>query len=164
MSRVLRMTGGDADTAARMIMRMDKTIASNSDAARKAKATLVAYGVTVTDSTGKLLPLNQQLENLAKGYRKALEDGEGQAFVMNTLGNRGAALAKVLLNYAEAKEKAASVEGIGLSPAEMHEAAMQLKVVELQLGQLKLASGAALAPLTTELLSGVLPQLSSTAH
>lgn len=164
MSRVLRMTGGDADTAARMIMRMDKTIASNSDAARKAKATLAAYGVTVTDSAGKLLPLNQQLENLAKGYRKALEDGEGQAFVMNTLGNRGAALAKVLLNYAEAKEKAASVEGIGLSPAEMHEASMQLKVVELQLGQLKLASGAALAPLTTELLSGVLPQLSSTAH
>ena len=164
MSRVLRMTGGDADTAARMIMRMDKTIASNSDAARKAKATLAAYGVTVTDSAGKLLPLNQQLENLAKGYRKALKDGEGQAFVMNTLGNRGAALAKVLLNYAEAKEKAASVEGIGLSPAEMHEASMQLKVVELQLGQLKLASGAALAPLTTELLSGVLPQLSSTAH
>lgn len=164
MSRVLRMTGGDADTAARMIMRMDKTIASNSDAARKAKATLAAYGVTVTDSAGKLLPLNQQLENLAKGYRKALEDGEGQAFIMNTLGNRGAALAKVLLNYAEAKEKAASVEGIGLSPAEMHEASMQLKVVELQLGQLKLASGAALAPLTTELLSGVLPQLSSTAH
>lgn len=163
MNRILKITGSDADTAAKTIMRLDKALSGNSNEGKKAQETLKLFGVSLTDANGKMLPMNQQLAELAKGYRAAADAGYGQEYVMNTLGVRGLALISVLQNYNEAAEIASKVKGIGLNPEEMHKASLQLKEMELQFGQLKLASGAAITPLVMELLPQLLPYLQESA-
>lgn len=162
--KILALTGGDADTASVAIMRMDKNISGSSESAKKAKAIFEAVGVSMTDQTGKLLPVNKQLEQLAEGYRKATEAGYGQEFIMNTLGSRGMALTKTLQNFAEAKENAAKVQSNGLiDPEEMHKLDQEMKVINMQLGQLKTAGGAAFAPIAKEFLPVILTGLQYTA-
>lgn len=163
MNRILKITGSDADTAAKTIMRLDKALSGNSNEGKKAQETLKLFGVSLTDANGKMLPINQQLEELAKGYKAAADAGYGQEYVMNTLGVRGLTLISVLQNYNEAAEVASKVKGIGLNPEEMHKASLQLKEMELQFGQLKLASGAAITPLVMELLPQLLPYLQESA-
>ena len=163
MNRILKITGSDADTAAKTIMRLDKALSGNSNEGKKAQETLKLFGVSLTDTNGKMLPINQQLAELAKGYKAAADAGYGQEYVMNTLGVRGLALISVLQNYNEAAEVASKVKGIGLNPEEMHKASIQLKEMELQFGQLKLASGAAITPLVMELLPQLLPYLQESA-
>lgn len=163
MNRILKITGSDADTASKTIMRLDKALSGNSNEGKKAQETLKLFGVSLTDANGKMLPMNQQLAELAKGYRAAADAGYGQEYVMNTLGVRGLALISVLQNYNEAAEIASKVKGIGLNPEEMHKASLQLKEMELQFGQLKLASGAAITPLVMELLPQLLPYLQESA-
>lgn len=162
--KILVLTGGDADTASVAIMRMDKNISGSSESAKKAKAIFEAVGVSMTDQNGKLLPVNKQLEQLAEGYRKATEAGYGQEFIMNTLGSRGMALTKTLQNFAEAKENAAKVQSNGLiDPEEMHKLDQEMKVINMQLGQLKTAGGAAFAPIAKEFLPVILTGLQDTA-
>ncbi len=162
--KILALTGGDADTASVAIMRMDKNISGSSESAKKAKAIFEAVGVSMTDQTGKLLPVNKQLEQLAEGYRKTTEAGYGQEFIMNTLGSRGMALTKTLQNFAEAKENAAKVQSNGLiDPEEMHKLDQEMKVINMQLGQLKTAGGAAFAPIAKEFLPVILTGLQDTA-
>ena len=163
MNRILKITGSDADTAAKTIMRLDKALSGNSNEGKKAQETLKLFGISLTDANGKMLPINQQLAELAKGYKAAADAGYGQEYVMNTLGVRGLALISVLQNYNEAAEVASKVKGIGLNPEEMHKASLQLKEMELQFGQLKLASGAAITPLVMELLPQLLPYLQESA-
>ena len=160
---ILKITGSDADSSAKTIMRLDKALSGNSNEGKKAQETLKLFGVSLTDANGKMLPMNQQLAELAKGYRAAADAGYGQEYVMNTLGVRGLALISVLQNYNEAAEVASKVKGIGLNPEEMHKASLQLKEMELQFGQLKLASGAAITPLVMELLPQLLPYLQESA-
>lgn len=162
--RIMALTGGDADTASVAIMRMDKNISGSSESAKKAKAIFDSLGISMTDQNGKLLPVNKQLEQLAAGYQKATAAGYGQEFIMNTLGSRGMALTKTLQNYAEAKENAAKIQSNGLiDPEEMHKVDQEMKVINMQLGQLKTAGGAALAPIAKELLPMILAGLQDTS-
>ncbi|WP_288863308.1 phage tail tip lysozyme [uncultured Megasphaera sp.] len=115
------------------------------------------------DATGKLLPLNVQLERLAEGYKKAREAGQGQEYIMATLGVRGMALTKTLLEYDEAARRTASLKGIGIDPKAMHEASEDVKVMQMQLQQITLTAGAALSPLVASLARDLLPLLSDTA-
>lgn len=163
MSRILKLTGGDADSAAKAIMRMDKSLLDNSGAGAQSRATLAAYGVSMQDATGKLLPLNVQLEQLAAGYKKAREAGQGQEYIMATLGVRGMALIKTLLEYDEAARRTAGIKGIGIDPKAMHEASEDVKVMQMQLQQITLTAGAALSPLVASLARDLLPLLSDTA-
>ncbi|WP_296822609.1 hypothetical protein [uncultured Megasphaera sp.] len=163
MNRILKLTGGDAETAAKAILRLDKSLSSSSTEGQRAQAALSAYGVSLTDANGRLLPLNDQLANLSKGYQEAVQNGEGQAFLLYTLGARGMALTKTLLQYNEAAENAAKIKGIGLNPDEMHQANQSIKVMQMQLGQLELAAGSAFSPLVEEILPELLPYLQDTA-
>ena len=76
------MTGGDVETAAKSIMRLDKNLANNTAEGQKAAAILSQMGLSLTDSTGKMKPMNEQLAVLAKGYKAANEAGQGQEFLM----------------------------------------------------------------------------------
>lgn len=144
-------------------MRLDKSLQGSSDESERAKRVMDIFGVSVTDASGKLLPINQQLENLAVGYRNAQAAGEAQEFIMNTLGTRGMALIPTLQKYTEAKKLASEIKGIGIDPDEMKKMSLELKEMELQFGQLQLVSGSALAPLAKELLPEIIPLLKSSA-
>lgn len=143
-SRILKITGGDAGTTAKAMMRLDKSYSDDSESGKKCKAILDAVGVSLTDQSGKLLPVTQQLGNLSEGYKKAQAAGMGQEFIMNTLGARGMTLITTLERYNEAKESASKVQGIGLNPEEMHKMSVEMKELEMQAGQLKIAAGSIL--------------------
>lgn len=163
-SKIMKITGGDVDATAKTIMRLDKSLQGSSDESERAKRVMDIFGVSVTDASGKLLPINQQLENLAVGYRNAQAAGEAQEFIMNTLGTRGMALIPTLQKYTEAKKLASEIKGIGIDPDEMKKMSLELKEMELQFGQLQLVSGSALAPLAKELLPEIIPLLKSSAE
>lgn len=163
LSGILKMTGGDVETAAKSIMRLDKNLANNTVEGKKAAAVLSQMGLSLTDSTGKMKPMNEQLETLAKGYRAANEAGQGQEFLMATLGTRGLALTKTLLNYEEAAQRVSKIQGIGLDSKEAHDIYMDIQEINLQLGKLGTIAGVALGPLAKELLPQIMEGLSWTA-
>ncbi|WP_443874325.1 transglycosylase SLT domain-containing protein [Megasphaera elsdenii] len=155
MNAVMKLTGGDVDTAAAAMMRFDKTLSSSGSAGDKARSIMQQLGISMTDSSGRLKPLNEQLGELAKGYEKAKAAGQGQEFLMNTLGVRGLALTKTLDNYTEAAERASKIKGVGLNPAEMHKAYIDMQEVNMQFGKLGVVAGSALAPLVSQILPSV---------
>lgn len=162
-SRILKMTGEDASTCGSAFMRLDKTLLSDSEAGEKARAVLDAVGVSLQDGTGKLLPLNEQLKNLSEGYKKASDAGYGQEFILTTLGARGMSLTKTLLNYTEAAENASRIKSIGIDTEEMHRISQEMKVLEMQAGQLKNVGGAVFAPIAADVFPPILEGLAKTA-
>ena len=162
-SKILKFTGADVDTASTAFMKLDKTLSSGGESGEKVKAMLNAVGVSLTDSNGKLLPLNEQLAQLATGYQRAAQAGYSQEFIMDTLGARGLSLVNTLREYSEAKNKASKIQGIGLNIEQMHQISDEMELVQAQLGQLGLASGAALAPIAQEFLPPILSGLAETA-
>ena len=163
LSRVLKLTGGDVDSFSTAIMRLDKTLFSDSEAGEKARSTLNLFGVSLTDASGKILPLNEQLENLAKGYKLAKDAGVQQEFLMTTLGTRGLALAQTLEQYTEAAETAARVKSIGLDAKEMHELALNMKVMQMEATQVQLAFTSALAPIAESVFPVIIDGLTESA-
>ncbi|CQR73300.1 hypothetical protein SOV_50830 [Sporomusa ovata DSM 2662] len=164
LNRILKLTGSDTQTFSTAMLRLDKAYTASGDAGDKCRAVLEATGVSLTDSTGKLLPLNQQLENLSKGYTLAAASGQQEEFIMNTLGARGMALVGTLKNLAEAKEDAAKVTGAGLDPQQMHNLKRELDVISLQSTQVGLALTGALAPIASELFPPIMSGLKNTAE
>lgn len=162
-SRTVAIAGGDIQTASAAIMKLDKTLANGGDSAEKASIMLQAVGVSLTDSTGKLIPVNEQVQALADGYKKAAAAGYQQEFLLNTLGSKGLALADVLREYNEAKEQAAKVSGIGLDPEEMDKISKEMAALKMQASSIGLATGAALAPIVEAYLPYIMTGLSSTA-
>ena len=162
-SRTVAIAGGDIQTASTALMKLDKTLTGGGTAAEKAQIMLQAVGVSLQDSNGKLLPVNQQLEALADGYQKAAKAGYQQEFIMNTLGAKGMALAGTLREYAEAKEQAAKISGIGLDPDEMDRLSKELTTLKMQASSIGLATGAALAPIVETYLPYIMTGLSNTA-
>jgi hypothetical protein len=163
LSRILKLTGADGDSFAGAMLRLDKNFNASGQAGEKTRATLALFGVSLTDSAGKLLPLNQQLENLSKGYKLAEANGLQQEFIMETLGVRGMALVKTLKDYGEAAEKAAQIQGIGLDPQKLHDLKLNMEVVSMQAGQIGLALAGALTPVAQELFPPIMSGLQTTA-
>lgn len=162
--RILALTGGDADAASAAIMKLDKSMAGGGASAQKTQKIFDALGISLKDQRGHLLPLNQQMEQLAEGYKKAEKAGYGQEFIMNTLGAKGLSLTQTLRDYAEAKENAAKIKSSGMIDAkQMHELDQEMKLINMQFGQLKVAGGAAVAPLAKEFLPLALEDLSKAA-
>ena len=145
------------------MMRFDKTLSSSGTAGDKARSIMQQLGISMTDSSGHLKPLNEQLGELAKGYEKAKAAGQGQEFLMNTLGVRGLALTKTLDNYTEAAERASKIKGVGLNPEEMHKAYMDMQEVSMQFSKLGVVAGSALAPLVSQILPSVQAGLAKVA-
>ena len=162
-SKIMSFTGGDVDLAAKTIMKLDKSISSSGKAGENARAKLTEWGVSLTDANGKLLPVNDQMKRLAEGYKKASEAGREQEFVMNTLGPKGMELAKTLKGYDEAAEMAAKVKTVGLDPMQMHQLALNMKLLKAEGAQLQLAFTSAFAPLVAELLPLIIPQMQNLA-
>lgn len=162
-SKILTLTGANVDVASTAIMRMDKTLTSGGKSAESMNAVFNAVGVSMTDTHGKLLPLNEQLAQLAKGYKTAEEAGRGQEYLLETLGSRGLALADTLRDYDEAAQKASKIKGVGLDPAQMHEINDELELVKMQAGQLGVAFGSVLAPIVGQYIPPLVKGLGEVA-
>lgn len=151
-SRTVQLAGGDINTAASSIMRLDKTISSTGDSSDRARGMLNAVGVSLTDANGKLLPLNDQLAALAQGYKVASAAGYQQEFLLETLGSKGAALAGVLNEYTQAAQNASAVQSVGLDIDQADKVAKQLDLLQMQAKALGITTGAVLIPIVQEFL------------
>ena len=161
--RVLSLTGADADSAAKAIARMDKSAIASGKSGDAMRATLEGWGVVVTDSEGKLLPVNEQLKNLAAGYKVAAAEGMEQEFVMATLGTKGMELAKTLQNYDEVSKEASKIKSVGMDPQQMHEMYLQMQELKMQASQFGLVFASAIAPIVAELLPPIMDAMSQLA-
>lgn len=163
LSKIMSLTGGDVGSLSTAMMRLDKSFTASSDDGEKTRQILSAVGVSLTDTAGRLLPVNEQLKYLAEGYKKATAAGYGQEFIMNTLGVRGMALVSTLEQYNEAAEAAGKVKSVGMDPKAMHELNMQLKIMQMEAGQISTAMVLGFGPVLQEFLPGIMSGLQQTA-
>ncbi len=163
LNKILKLTGSDTDSFAAAMTKLDKSYSTSGEAGDKVRGVLSTFGVSLSDSTGKLLPLNQQLAELSKGYKIAAENGLEQEYIMSTLGVKGLSLVQTLKDYNEASEMAAKSKGVGIDPKQMHELDKEMKIVSMQAGALGSAFTGALAPIAQETFPPIMEGLSSTA-
>lgn len=156
MNMVFKLAGADARAAVPAIIRLDKAIQSAGEDGNDTTRLLSAFGVVMKDSAGNLLPVNQQLTALAKGYRNAAAAGLESEFVSQLLGARGAELVPVLKDMAELQERAARIPTTGLlNPDEAHRMNMEWNEMKVSMGQLSGAVGAAFMPVVSDLMPDV---------
>lgn len=156
MNMVFKLAGADAKAAVPAIIRLDKAIQSAGEDGNDTTRLLSAFGVVMKDSAGNLLPVNQQLTALAKGYRNAAAAGLESEFVSQLLGARGAELVPVLKDMAELQERAAKIPTTGLlNPDEAHRMNMEWNEMKVSMGQLSGAIGAAFMPVVSDLMPDI---------
>ena len=156
LNRTFQLAGMDVMTVIPLIARLDKQIESAGASGNDTTAALERFGVTIQDQQGNLLPLNDQLAQLAKGYQYAVDMGQEEAYTAEVLGARGAALVPLLEQYQDLMQISANVQTTGLlNPEESHKTWLEWKQMEMELGQLKGAIGAALLPVSKELMPEV---------
>lgn len=156
MSLTFKMAGADANSAVPALIRLDKTIQSGGESGARMTAILSAYGVSLRDANGNMLPLNQQLLALAQGYRNAAAAGLENEYVTQTLGSRGAELVPVLSQMYEIQSRMANLPTTGLlDPNKAHEMMLDWREMQIEMNQVTGSLGAALLPVVQEILPKV---------
>lgn len=156
MSLTFKMAGADANSAVPALIRLDKTLQSGGESGARMTAILSAYGVSLRDANGNLLPLNQQLLALAQGYRNAAAAGLESEYVTQTLGSRGAELVPVLSQMYEIQNRMAHLPTTGLlDPDKAHEMMLSWREMQIEMNQISGSLGAALLPVVQEILPKV---------
>lgn len=156
MSLTFKMAGADANSAVPALIRLDKTLQSGGESGARMTAILSAYGVSLRDANGNLLPLNQQLLALAQGYRNAAAAGLESEYVTQTLGSRGAELVPVLSQMYEIQSRMAHLPTTGLlDPDKAHEMMLSWREMQIEMNQISGSLGAALLPVVQEILPKV---------
>lgn len=157
LSRVFSLAGTSIDGVIPLFARLDKQVAAAGEDGNNMTEALTRFGITLTNETGQLLPLNEQLAQLAQGYKNAAAAGEEEAFTAEVLGARGAALIPVLEQYDDLMEISAHVKTTGLlNPEEAHQTYLKWREMEMEAGQLRLALGSALLPVAEDLMPSVI--------
>lgn len=156
MSLTFKMAGADANSAVPALIRLDKTLQSGGESGARMTDILSAYGVSLRDANGNLLPLNQQLLALAQGYRNAAAAGIESEYVTQTLGSRGAELVPVLSQMYEIQSRMAHLPTTGLlDPDKAHEMMLSWREMQIEMNQISGSLGAALLPVVQEILPKV---------
>ena len=153
LNRVFQLADTDIKSVIPLIARLDKQVSVAGNSGNDTTRALSRFGIALKDQQGNLLPLNEQLAQLAKGYKTASEAGMEEAYTAEVLGARGAALIPILEQYDELMTISSRVKTTGLlDPEQAHETYLKWRAMEMEAGQLKLALGAALLPVAEELM------------
>ena len=157
LSRMFSLTGTDIHAITPLFARLDKQIETAGEKGNATTDAMARFGITLQDEAGNLLPINEQLAQLAKGYQQAAASGQEEAYTAEVLGGRGAALIPVLEQYDDLMEISSHVKTTGLlNPEEAHQAYLKWREMEMEAGQLKLALGSALLPVAEDLMPDVI--------
>lgn len=158
-SRIFKLAGADVSTATAAFLRLDKQVLNAGANGNETTNMLKSFGVQLKNNQGGLLSYDKQLSNLAAGYKRAAQEGQAEAFVAQTLGARGQELIPILEQYNELKSDASKVQTTGMiDPQAAHESARELRVMEMELSQLKGTASAALLPVAKELMPDIVDQ------
>lgn len=153
MNAMFKLAGTDAMEATPALTRLDRAILTAGANGNDTTKALQRFGVSLTDSRGRLLPMNEQLQALARGYQRASESGQEEAFAAEVLGRNGQALIPVLADMDDLLEATADIQTTGLlNPDDCHALTVTWKKMQVETGQLKLALGAALIPVAQDIM------------
>ncbi len=156
MKKVFALAGADVGTAVPAIIRLDKAIMSAGADGNDTTRMLDRFGVKLTDAQGNLLPVTQQLQKLAEGYKLAAFNGQETEYATQLLGARGAELIPVLANMTELLSRAASIPSTGLLDVKQSkELIMTEREMSMAMGQLKGVMGALFMPVVTTGVEGL---------
>ena len=156
MNMVFKLAGADVNAAVPAIIRLDKAVQSAGEDGNDTTKLLSAFGVSLKDAAGNLLPVNQQLTALAQGYKNAAAAGLESEFVSQILGARGAELVPVLKEMTELQERAAKIPTTGLlNPDKAHQMNLEWNEMKVSMGQLTGAIGAAFMPIVADMMPEV---------
>lgn len=156
MKKVFALAGADVGTAVPAIIRLDKAIMSAGADGNDTTRMLDRFGVKLTDAQGNLLPVTQQLQKLAEGYKLAAFNGQETEYATQLLGARGAELIPVLANMTELLSRAASIPSTGLLDVnQSKELIMTEREMSMAMGQLKGVMGAIFMPVVTTGVEGL---------
>lgn len=157
--KVVVNSGGDVEQTIKQLAKLQHNVDSMSKATEGTRQMLDLLGVSFRDADGKLLPYEQRLTNLADGYKKAKEAGEGETFILETLGAKGVTLIPVLEKVNRTKEQLAKVTSVNLDTDRLEALKREMEVLDIQSAQLKLAFGQAFLPVAEEIVPKVLNEL-----
>lgn len=153
LTKVFKLSGVDINSVVPLFARLDKQALATGKSENTMAQAMREFGFSLTDNGGNLLSYEQQLEQLSKGYMKAVQSGKEAEFVANVLGGRGAALVPLLQDYATNMEIISRVKTTGLlNPKEAHELYIEWQAMQMQAGQLTGAIGQALLPVAHDLM------------
>lgn len=168
LNRLFSISGVNIQGIIPYFSQLDKQILASGNDTNATSAALQRFGVSLTDSSGNLLPLNKQLDQLAQGYQRATEAGKAEEFQAQILGRRGAELVPLLANYNDNMKIAASVKTTGLlNVEEAHQLSLEWRAMKAESSQLSMAFGAAMMPIAKELMPEIndgMKQLVSYIH
>lgn len=156
MKIIFDMGGVDVQSIIERLATLDKGVISAGAAGNETTRAMQKFGISLQDASGNLLPMNQQLDQLALGYRNAAENGRVEAYIAEVLGSEGAKLIPILEQYEELSTAAARIQTTGLlNPKEAHDLFVEWRILTAEAGQLKGAVGAALMPVAKEIMPGL---------
>lgn len=156
LSKLFSVSGTNIQGVIPFFSQLDKSVLSSKNGMNSTTLALMKFGVSLKDSSGNLLPINKQLDNLAAGYKKAADAGKEEEFTAEVLGRRGAELVPLLEDYADNLQVANSIEATGLlNPEEAHKLSLEWKVMKAEAGQLELAFGSAMIPIARDVMPEV---------
>lgn len=156
LNKLFSISGTNIQAVIPFFSQLDKSVLDSSKGLNSTTMALMKFGINLKDSSGNLLPVNEQLNQLAKGYQKAAEAGKEEEFQAQVLGRRGAELIPLLEDYNENMQIASSIKATGLlDPKEAHELSLEWRKMKGEAGQLQMAFGAALMPIAKELMPEV---------
>lgn len=156
LNKLFSISGTNIQAVIPFFSQLDKSVLDSSKGLNSTTMALMKFGINLKDSSGNLLPMNEQLDQLAKGYQKAAEAGQEEEFQSQVLGRRGAELIPLLEDYNENMKIASSIKATGLlDPKEAHELSLEWRKMKAEAGQLQLAFGSALMPIAKELMPEV---------
>lgn len=89
LNRTFQLAGMDVMSVIPLIARLDKQVELAGESGNDTTKAMERFGISLLDSAGNLLPLNEQLSQLAKGYAYAIEMGQEEAYTAEVLGARG---------------------------------------------------------------------------
>lgn len=162
MKKVFALAGADVGAAVPAITRLDKAIMTAGADGNDTTRMLDRFGVKLTDAQGNLLPVTQQLQRLAEGYKLAAFNGQETEYATRLLGARGAELIPVLANMTELLSRAAAIPSTGLLDVnQSKELIMTEREMSMALGQLKGVMGALFMPIVTTGVEGLTAAIES---
>lgn len=163
MNRMLSLSGTDSQSFISAMTKLDKATDSAGTKGNATTKAMQEFGVSITDSSGKLLPMNQQLAALAAGYKTAAANGNEEAYTSSILGTKGIALTGILADYNDVATEASQVKGIGIDPNQAHQAAMEMSELKMQVSVFGQVAGSAVMPIIQELMPELMSGLSGLA-
>lgn len=156
LNKLFSISGTNIQAVIPFFSQLDKSVLDSSKGLNSTTMALMKFGVNLKDSSGNLLSVNEQIDQLAKGYHKAAEAGKEEEFQAQVLGRRGAELIPLLEDYNDNMEIVSSIKATGLlDPKEAHELSLEWRKMKAEAGQLQLAFGSALMPIAKELMPEV---------